>query len=99
MIPVILRNLTEVETTALQNKHDTRDKQTNTSEHNLNPRQIRSVYLITYSQADKNKFPSRNSFANAVVECATTGKIKLVNWVCSLEKHTTKGEHYHVAIK
>ena len=65
----------------------------------LKPRQIRSIYLITYSQADKNKFPDRTSFAQAVVKCFETGKLKVMNWACCLEKHSTSGEHYHMAIK
>lgn len=33
----------------------------------LNSRCGRRQYLITYSQADKERFPSRESFANVVV--------------------------------
>ena len=33
----------------------------------IGSRDLRRVYLITYSQADVNKFPTRQSFANAVL--------------------------------
>lgn len=66
----------------------------------LSSRQLRSVYLITYSQADLTKFPSRETFADAVVEkFASNPGIEVVNWVCCKEKHQNNGEHYHLALK
>ena len=32
----------------------------------LGSREVRQVYLVTYSQVDTQKFPSRRSFAEAV---------------------------------
>ena len=32
----------------------------------IDPKQARRVYLITYSQADISKFPTRESFGNAI---------------------------------
>lgn len=47
----------------------------------LSSRQLRSVYLITYSQADLTKFPSRETFANAVIQkFASNPGIDVVNW-------------------
>ena len=45
---------------------------------NLNDRAVRQVYLITYSKADLQKFPARESFAQAVVKSfeATNSKIE-----------------------
>ena len=66
----------------------------------LSNRQIRSVYLITYSQADITTFPTRESFANAVTEkFASKPGITVINWVCCREQHKKTGEHYHLALK
>ena len=61
--------------------------------------QFRSIYLITYSQADLARFPTREEFAHAVVKSFSTGKANVVQWVCCRESHQTKGEHYHMAVK
>ena len=61
-------------------------------------RQMRSVYLITYSQCDLGKFPTRESFANVVVN-AFSDQVIVTRWVCSREKHAEVGEHYHIAVK
>ena len=65
----------------------------------LTKRQLRSVYLITYSQADMTIFPTRQSFADAVIEGFDSPALKVEQWVCCKEQHQTKGEHYHMAIK
>ena len=60
----------------------------------LNVRNSRSVYLITYSQADLNKFPSRESFQEAVCDAFehqgshtgdTDSNTLVSRWVCSKE--------------
>lgn len=66
----------------------------------LGVREIRQVYLVTYSQVDTTKFPCRQSFAEAVVQSFSTRKASVVQWCCSKETHRrTSGIHYHVAIK
>ena len=40
----------------------------------LKTNQARQTYLVTYSQADLNKVPTRESFANLVVSGFTNGK-------------------------
>lgn len=65
----------------------------------LTEREFRSVYLVTYSQADMTKFPTREVFARAMVESFSTGTAKVVQWVCCREKHRKGGDHYHLAIK
>ena len=61
---------------------------------------VRSVYLITYSQADLEKFQNRSDFAKAVVSSFESGSLKVVkHWFCSQESHAHGGQHYHVAIK
>ena len=61
----------------------------------------RSVYLVTYSQADITKFPTRENFASAVVYAFSQlqGKGRVVQWCCCREKHKNGGEHYHLALK
>ena len=64
----------------------------------LSSRQIRSVYLITYSQRDIIKFPTRRSFATAVIT-AYSDQSKMQRWVCCREDCSDVGLHYHVAMK
>ena len=59
----------------------------------------RSVYLITYSQADKAVFPTQEDFALGVEKSFSTGKAKVVQWCCSEEEHRNKGKHYHIVVK
>lgn len=63
------------------------------------PRQTRTVYLVTYSQADITKFPTRNDFANAVVQSFTSEIVSVLQWCCSKERHKRSGEHYHMCLK
>ena len=62
----------------------------------------RRVYLITYSRADLEKFPTRESFGNAVAEVFRGEAGKSVafptHWACCLEKHQDGASHYHVSL-
>lgn len=67
------------------------------------------VYLITYSQADVVKFPSKESFSNAVLQAWQSFIVRVVQWVTCIEaRHNTDNSengqkmnlyHYHMAIK
>ena len=61
----------------------------------------RRSYVVTYSQADLQKFPSRESFGEAVAAAFTSKRSKVVplHWACCLEKHENGGYHYHLALK
>ena len=50
----------------------------------------RRSYLITYSQADLLKFPTRESFALAVVDAFTSerSQVKPQHWACCVEQHS-----------
>jgi hypothetical protein len=66
----------------------------------LTQRAVRQVYLVTYSQADTESFPTRKSFAEAVCEAFTsTTNATILHWVCSSENHQNGGTHYHMALK
>lgn len=71
-------------------------------ESSLHNRQVRTVYLITYSQADLTRVAKREDFASLVVE-AFTGTCEVDNivnqWACSMEPHQNAGYHYHMAVK
>ena len=70
------------------------------TEPELKPRQLRSVYLVTYSQADLKKFASREIFAETVAQFFTSTNVRVVQWACSMEEHeSTEGYHYHMCIK
>ena len=60
-------------------------------------RDLRRVYLITYSQADVKKFPTRRSFADAVL--APFAGTNVMHWCCSKEYHQNSGVHYHMSVK
>ena len=75
-----------------------------TAEESVNSREVpdrsvRQVYLLTYSQADMDIFPTRKSFARAVVDSFTRSHIEVLHWICCREKHANGGVHYHMAIK
>ena len=61
----------------------------------------RRQYLITYSQADAEKFPTRQSFGEMVADEFNSGKskVKVQHWACCKEPHAEKGFHYHCALK
>lgn len=68
----------------------------------LHSRQVRTVYLITYSQANLDQVPKREHFAHLVVQAFdSTCNIDniITQWACSLESHQNGGYHYHMAIK
>ena len=48
----------------------------------------RRQYLITYSRENLVKFPTRQSFGEAVVSCFhNSGKVTVDYWACCLEEH------------
>ena len=61
----------------------------------------RRSYLITYSQADLSKFPTRESFAAAICEVFTSerSKFRPQHWACCLENHADQGFHCHMTLK
>ena len=68
----------------------------------LSSRAVRKTYLITYSEANYRKFPTREAVARAVLESfsGSESKVKVKHWVCSKEPHEkTSGFHYHMAVK
>ena len=70
-----------------------------TDDEHLRSRDVRMVYLVTYSQADLQKFETRKDFAHAVVLCFGRVNCGVLQWCCSHEKHKSGGEHYHLALK
>lgn len=60
---------------------------------------VRSVYLLTYSQANIEKFRAREDFASAVVNSFASGTASLLQWCCSREPHQNSGVHYHMCVK
>lgn len=65
-------------------------------ESTLSDRAQRMTYLITYSQADLEKFPTRESFAEAVTQ---EFNVVVSQWACCKENHKNSGVHYHLSIK
>ena len=61
----------------------------------------RRQYLITYGQADLVKFPTHQSFGEAVVSrFHNSGKVTVDYWACCLEEYeNTSGQHYYVCVK
>lgn len=68
-------------------------------------RSQRTVYLITYSRANLDRFQSRESFASAVLDTwNTVTSTQIERYVVCKEKHNIASEtghefHYHMAIK
>ena len=61
--------------------------------------QVRFVYLVTYSEANKTEFPTREYFAKVLFECFQQAGVNVVKWCGSEENHKHSGIHYHAAIK
>lgn len=62
----------------------------------------RITYLVTYSQANLAKSPTRKRFGKCSIKKtfnASRGKVKVTHWACYLENHKDGGQHYHVALK
>jgi len=61
---------------------------------------LRSVYLVTYSQANLEIVPTRESFADIVIGAfRSQTPATPIQWVCSREPHQNGGVHYHLAVK
>ena len=58
-----------------------------------------SVYLVTYSQANKSEFPTREYFVKILVECFQQAGVDVAQWCCSKENQKHGGIHYHAATK
>ena len=68
----------------------------------LGDRQVRRVYLITYSQANLEEFPNCTVFTDKILEYFTTVKgdnNPPVQWACCQEPHKHGGKHYHLTIQ
>ncbi len=65
----------------------------------LDPRQVRTVYLITYSRADVRRFPTREVFSDAVLQAFGNTSTRVLQWVCCQEQHEDGGPHFHMAVK
>lgn len=55
------------------------------------------TYLVTYSDADLGKFPTREAYARAVV--GAFGGNMVDYYVCGMEPHQSGAPHYHLAIR
>ena len=65
----------------------------------LGEKEVRSVYSITYSQANLDLFPTRAEFASAVVESFAKCNAKILQWCCSCESHKKSVKHSHLSVK
>ena len=69
----------------------------------LGSRQVRSIYLITYSRANEGIDPNRETFLQLVFDSFYNAdpltRCEIVQWVCSQEQHRDGGIHYHMAVK
>ena len=59
------------------------------------------TYLIRYSRADLELFPTRESFGLAIAEAFDSGtsKVKVVYWASALENHQDGRKYFHLALK
>ena len=68
----------------------------------LNKSCIHKVYLVTYSQVDKEKCSDWERFAEMVLEAFYFRKensVQPVQWAVSKELHSESGFHYHMCVK
>ena len=66
----------------------------------VNTRLARGTYLLTYSQVDLAKFPTRKEFGKCIKKHFNigSGKVRVQHWVCSKENHQDGGDYHHVAL-
>ena len=66
----------------------------------INPRNVRKVYLITYARADPNLCDTREDFATKVITAFNfqQGVPRLLHWVVCKEPHEGGGFHFHMAV-
>ena len=66
----------------------------------LGVRQVREIYLITYSQVNADLFTTRESFVNIVIVCeAFTACNDVLQWLCAKENNEQSGFHFHMTVK
>ena len=67
----------------------------------LRDHQARTVYLVTYAQADLKKVGNRKAFAGIVTGAFDQNKPFncAEYWCCAKERHREGGHHYHLALK
>ena len=66
----------------------------------LNRRDVRKVYLVTYARADPNICDDRQDFADKVITAFNfqQGQAYLLHWVVCKEPHEGGGYHFHMAL-
>ena len=64
-------------------------------------RKPRRCYLVTYSKVDLQKFSTKQSFADAVIEAFTSERSQSSpqHLACCMERHQLQGFQYHLALK
>ena len=77
-----LKEYESSESNSMDNEDDISGDSAEGFSSNLNDRAVRQVYLITYSKADLQKFPTRESFAQAMVKSFEATNTKIQHWVC-----------------
>lgn len=59
----------------------------------------RRAFLVTYSDANMKRYPTRDSFAQVVLTAFNKNEALVHEWCCSEEPHETPGQyHYHMAV-
>lgn len=66
----------------------------------LNARDVRKVYLVTYARADPNLCATREDFSTKVIAAFNfqQGLPRLLHWVVCKEPHEGGGFHFHMAL-
>lgn len=69
--------------------------QTKTLQTNL----LLSAYLVTHSQPNLAKYPTRNAFADAVLRVFALSSAQIKHWCCTRKNFGDDGKHYQMALK
>lgn len=78
-----------------ENDNHEEEEEEEEDQEELGERQLRRVYLVTYSKADMDKYPSRRSFSDTVMSAFTKAGASVKHWACCLELHQNNEKHYH----
>ena len=67
----------------------------------MNKKQIKRTYLVTYSRADLELFPTRESFGKAIAEFFKKGssQVQVQHFASALDNHQNGWKLFHVVVK
>ena len=64
----------------------------------LNNNEVRKVYLLTYSQADTDRFNHESYTKRVTTAFQVVTRALIIQWACCMEHHMDAGVHFHMCV-